>query len=283
MEGVLIADAGSTKTDWIVINKENNETILLHSGGINPATFSQELIEKTIANTYSQISGLIKIKDIYFYGAGCATSDTNEILRKILNKYWGETNIFIDSDLKGAAISLFGKEEGLACILGTGSASCFVKNGEIIDRIPSLGYILGDEGSGNALGKRLLNGIYKNRISRHLVDNFQKEYHLTLSDIIQNTYKSEAVSAFLGSFVPFIYKHIDTSEIREMVREEFLMFFKHNVIPYHLNNKIKIGFVGSIAYMFKELLENVAEENGFQISKILKSPLEGLVAFHSQI
>ena len=280
-DGILIADAGSTKTDWVIVEKSDGERIHFQTGGINPSTFSRPVIQTTVKTAASRIKENIGIKEVYFYGAGCGTPTAVEEMRVILQNTWEDACIAVDSDLKGAAISLFGKGDGVACILGTGSGTCLIHNGEIISQIPSLGYILGDEGSGSAIGKRFINGVFKRYLPDETINNFQKEYQLSVADLIQKTYKEGSAASFLGSFLPFISRHIDTMEIRELVEDEFRIFFRHNILPYQLNNKTKIGFVGSIANVFKDILKDVAEEFSFEVSKILRAPIEGLLAYHT--
>lgn len=278
--GIIIADAGSTKTDWLVLEKATNKSIQIQTGGINPSTFPVDRIIETVSAAYAQIPDDLNITEVYFYGAGCGTTCAIAEMEEILRNKWQEARVSVESDLKGAAISLFGNGSGLACILGTGSSTCLYQNRNIIAQISSLGYILGDEGSGSALGKRLLNGVFKQYFSKEIISEFQSQYNLSVAELIQKVYKDGAASSFFGSFVPFISNHLKFPEIRNLVKDEFVIFFKHNILPYQIDNKTKIGFVGSIALVFQDILKEVAEEFSYDIARILKSPIEGLKEYH---
>lgn len=283
MKGSLLADAGSTKTDWALLIEESEEKLRYTTKGINPALQSEEEINNIISNLAKQISESIGIKRIYFYGAGCAFSNYVKVIGKTLFQHFPDAEISVASDLLGASIALFGNSSGIACILGTGSNSCVFENGEIKSQTPSLGYILGDEGSGCALGKRLLNMVFKRRLSNDIIEKFHKEYNISVKDVIENIYRNDNPSAYLASFAPFILKNINYPEIYNLASREFLNFFQYNVVQYGKPGSRPLGIVGSIGINFQNIIENTANRTGFTISKFLQSPIEGIIDFHSSI
>lgn len=275
---ILIADSGSTKTHWCVVN---NGVVLqeIFTDGINPfyqtdmeiiALVDSQLILKL---DYSEIS------TVYFYGAGCSFPDKKILVSRALVRFFGNALIEIQSDLLAAARSLFRHEKGIACILGTGSNSCFYDGNEIIQNVSPLGYILGDEGSGAVLGKLLLADCLKNLLPEWIAEKLLDEYELTPAIILENVYKKPFPNRFLAKFTPFILEHIEEPTIFNLVYDSFDAFLVRNVMQYSLED-IHVGFVGSIAHYFRDTLEIVASERRIIVSEIIQNPMKGLVKFH---
>lgn len=275
---ILIADSGSTKTHWCVVN---NGVVLqeIFTDGINPfyqtdmeiiALVDSQLILKL---DYSEIS------TVYFYGAGCSFPDKKILVSRALVRFFGNALIEIQSDLLAAARSLFRHEKGIACILGTGSNSCFYDGNEIIQNVSPLGYILGDEGSGAVLGKLLLADCLKNLLPEWIAEKLLDEYDLTPAIILENVYKKPFPNRFLAKFTPFILEHIEEPTIFNLVYDSFDAFLVRNVMQYSLED-IHVGFVGSIAHYFRDTLEIVASERRIIVSEIIQNPMKGLVKFH---
>ncbi len=275
---ILIADSGSTKTHWCVTE---NGVVLKHilTKGINP--FYQTVAEITCElelHLFPELKGL-KIDHVYFYGAGCSYPEKKILVGKALGTYFKNTIIEIESDLLGAARSLFGDTKGIACILGTGSNSCLYDGKDIVENVSPLGYILGDEGSGAVLGRILIADCLKNQLPTQLCDKLLKKYKLTPSIILEKVYKEPFPNRFLAELAPFLYENIEEPSIFNIVFESFDAFFVRNVMQYPLED-IKIGFIGSIAYYFKDVLEIVASERRIVITKIVQNPMEGLIEYH---
>ncbi|MCH5227471.1 MAG: ATPase [Muribaculaceae bacterium] len=279
MDGLLIADAGSSKTEWSVITDRSKKPLHFRTEGINPAHESFDSISIKIEDLKNKIPD-IKINDIFFYGAGCATDSLKKKIYDSLLHAFQPRQVTIESDLVGAGLALFGTGEGIACILGTGSNTGIISNGKIIQNIPSLGFILGDEGGAVALGKSLINAIFKRRWSKELINRFEEEYGLTLSQIIERVYRSEKPAPFIASFTPFLSKNIDHPEVRLLLENEFDKFFQRNILPYGHVIDYKIGMIGSIAYVFKDIIQLRAENFGIKISGILSNPLPNLEKYH---
>ena len=276
---VLIADSGSTKTHWCVI-QNGNVLQEIFTDGINP--FYQTDME-IIALIDSQLITKLKnpeIEFIYFYGAGCSLPDKKILVSRALVRFFGNAIIEIQSDLLGAARSLFQHEKGVACILGTGSNSCLYDGKEIVQNVSPLGYMLGDEGSGAVLGKLFVADCLKNQLPETLKEKFLAKYELTPAIILENVYKKPFPNRFLAQFTPFLSEHIDEPSIFNLVYDSFEAFFVRNVLQYPLED-IKVGFVGSIAHYFCDTLEIVASERGIVISEIVQNPMEGLVKYHT--
>jgi hypothetical protein len=248
---ILIADSGSTKTHWC----------LVQSGVVVSEIFTE-------------------IKKIFFYGAGCSFPEKKMMVSLALINFFNDAIIEVQSDLLAAARSLFQHEKGIACILGTGSNSCFYDGYEIAQNVSPLGFILGDEGSGAVLGKLLVADCLKNQVPEWLSEKLLDEYELTPAIILENVYKKPFPNRFLAKFTPFLLEHIEEPAIFNLVYDSFDAFFLRNVMQYPLED-VEVGFVGSIAYYFKDTLEIVASERGIVVSQITQSPMEGLVRFHT--
>jgi N-acetylglucosamine kinase-like BadF-type ATPase len=275
---VLIADSGSTKTHWCVVDKTG---VFKHifTKGINPFFQSENEIKTEIELALMPELSDIQIKSIYFYGAGCSFPEKKTIVSNAIGRNFKNIPIEVQSDLLGAARSLFNTNEGIACILGTGSNSCLYNGKEIVENVSPLGFILGDEGSGAVLGKTFIADCLKNQIPVKLKEKFFAEYNLTPSDILENVYKKPFPNRYLAKFTPFLLQNIQEPSIFNIVYNCFDAFFVRNINQYPHEN-LKVGFVGSIAFHFRETLEIVASEHNLAIEKIEQSPMNGLVEYH---
>lgn len=277
---ILIADSGSTKTDWLFI-KPDGERLEFHTDGINPARDTRDIIYNVLYHQLlTQIPQTIEPKAVYFYGAGCIEPFSKAVQNVIKELFCG-CHVEVESDLLGAARALCGHKPGIACILGTGSNSCLYDGKDIVEHTPPLGYILGDEGSGSYLGKTLLNGLFKGTLPEALKEEFCSEYQLTLPRIIERIYRQPAANAFLASLVPFIVKHRSDSAIHGMLIEAFLLFLQRNIAIYR-HKEMPINCVGGIAYQFAEEFEEAIAAEGMQIGRILRRPIEEIVQYHLQ-
>jgi N-acetylglucosamine kinase-like BadF-type ATPase len=276
---ILIADSGSTKTHWCLV-QSGVVVSEIFTDGINP--FYQTDMEITALLDTQLIPKLpsAEIKKIFFYGAGCSFPEKKMMVSLALINFFNDAIIEVQSDLLAAARSLFQHEKGIACILGTGSNSCFYDGYEIAQNVSPLGFILGDEGSGAVLGKLLVADCLKNQVPEWLSEKLLDEYELTPAIILENVYKKPFPNRFLAKFTPFLLEHIEEPAIFNLVYDSFDAFFLRNVMQYPLED-VEVGFVGSIAYYFKDTLEIVASERGIVVSQITQSPMEGLVRFHT--
>jgi N-acetylglucosamine kinase-like BadF-type ATPase len=274
---MLIADSGSTKTDWAWIE---NGTIVhrVTTAGINPVHQGEEDIEKVVEQLPPS-SKNTSLKWVFFYGAGCIP-EKKGVVEKVLRMVFPDSDrIEVESDLLGAARAVCQHQEGLACILGTGSNSCLYDGEKIVGNIPPLGYILGDEGSGAVLGKLFLNALFKGALPDGMKEDFLQSSGLSYPEIIQRVYRQPMANRFLASTSLYISEHLDVPALRELVKQNFRDFFHKNIAQYG-RHYLPVGAIGSIAYHYRDLLQEVAEEEGYNLSKIAKSPMEGLVTYH---
>ncbi len=273
----LIADSGSTKTEWCFI--QNKRLInRLKTKGINPYYQQEESIIEEIKKSVAHIA-TDKVNEIFFYGAGCTEEKKNHLNNALMSIFPNST-IEVHSDLLGASRAMCQQDKGIVAILGTGSNSALYQDGKIISNTPPLGFILGDEGSGASLGRDFINLLFKNQLPQSLQENFLQEYNTTLPQIIENVYQKPFPNRFLAHFVPFIKKHIENKEIYNMVKMSFDDFLKKNIFSYPNAKKYPIHFVGSVAFYFQTILEEVVLENQLIMGNVEKSPLNKLIEFH---
>ena len=221
-----------------------------------------------------------EIGTIYYYGAGCATPEICSRIGDALLSAFGATSAQAESDLLGAARSLLGDEAGVACILGTGSNSCLYNGRQIVANVPSLGFILGDEGSGSALGRRLVNATFKGQLPAYLEKELTERHGLSLPEILDNVYRAPSPNRFLASLVPIIREHTGDPSIHSMVLDEFGAFFSSNISRYKGVRALPISFTGGVAANFSDILEEAAKTQGYILGHIAATPMEGLISFH---
>ncbi len=277
-ETILIADSGSTKTHWCFIQPTGEVVHEYFSGGINPFFQSTDDI---LTSLKQELTGDIpKITDIYFYGAGCANSEKNEIVAKALKEFFACSKVNINSDLLGAARSLCQNDEGIVCILGTGSNSCYYDGKQIASNVSPLGFIIGDEGSGAVLGKLLIGDILKKQLPKSIIDLFYKEYNTTQADILNCIYKMPFPNRYLAQYSRFLSQNIHIKELENLVIKSFNDFIRRNLLQYDRSDSLNINFVGSIAHHFKPQLTTALEQNKLNIGTIIQSPMYGLIHYH---
>ena len=296
---ILIADSGSTKTDWTLLHSSNpqlkSEVIAtFRTQGITPihqtAGDIRDIIERELMPQLSSFpraklietgvleSPLLQNLNLYFYGSGCTPAHVPMMIQ-LMNEELSPKTVEVHSDLTAAARALCQHEAGMACILGTGANSCLYDGENIVQNTPALGYILGDEGSGSVLGRLFLNAIFKNPALATVRDEFLKANKMELKDIIEKVYRGTLVNRWLASLSPFIMEHIDNPFIREIVVYNFREFFRKNIVPYNRPD-LQVHFVGSMAHHYREELEEAAKAEGFELGNILQSPMEGLLTYH---
>jgi N-acetylglucosamine kinase-like BadF-type ATPase len=276
---ILIADSGSSKTQWCLVH-DGQILQELHTKGINPFYQTQEQIEDEISSTLLPKLKIESVDNVYFYGAGCSFPDKKLMLEKALRKFFCKASVSIESDMLGAARSLFQHNKGIACILGTGSNSCVYNGEEIVENVSPLGYILGDEGSGAVLGKLLVANALKNQLPLELKEKFLAKYSLSPAEILESVYKQPFPNRYLAQFTPFLVDHLDEPSLFNLVFDAFDAFFIRNVMQYELTG-IQVGFVGSVAFYLRDALEIVAYERSISLASIVQSPMDGLVKYHA--
>ncbi len=277
---ILIADSGSTKTEWREV-KEGIAGKSYISSGINPFFISSEEIIRLLGR---ELSGLDSsgVSGIYFYGTGVSNTAKAEIVRGALAGFFGTEKLFIGSDLLGAARSLCQVNPGIACIIGTGSNSCYYDGIKIVSNVSPLGYILGDEGGGAVIGRKLVAGVLKKQLPGIVIENFFKAYPYTPAEILDNVYNMPLPNRFLGQFSRFIADNIHIAELQSIITSSFDEFIVRNVLSYPEARQYPIHFTGSIAYHFRPFLEELLIKHRLQPGVFTLTPMDNLVKFHIQ-
>lgn len=277
----LLADSGSTKTDWLLTDGKE-KLLQLRTPGINAALMSREQVSSILLGELLPQLPAGEIREVYYYGAGCLTDETNGNVEYVLRQCFPNVRrLEIASDRLGAARALCGRNGGIACILGTGLGTCFYDGSLIADYIPSMGYILGDEGSGASLGKHLLRNIFKRLVPEALERKFFQEYGFTYASVVEKVYREPEANRFLASLSPFILQNLDDPSMHRLVLEEFREFFQRNVLQLSQGREYPCNIIGSIAVLYRPILQEAADEVGVQLGIIAKSPLDGLMKYHA--
>jgi glucosamine kinase len=279
---MLIADSGATKADWRFIDKSES----VHSFstiGFNPLFWTTKQVTTEIIKSFPKRikTEISKQKSrIYYYGTSCSSKERKKIIYTALNKIFPKSKIVVDHDMLAAAHAICGDQKGIAAILGTGSNSCYYDGKKITGVIGGFAFILGDEGSGAHLGLEFIKAFLNNELSEKVRKAFLKEYRLTKDKIFDNVYNKKSPNRFLATFAKFIYLHVDDPFLQRLVRNSFAEFFEKTICKYENHKHVPVGFVGSIASNFKDILYEVAKENGVTINKITRNPIEELVKYH---
>ena len=280
---ILIADSGSTKTDWALVDassaKTDTSSPVMFTQGINPFHQSRQSILQVLRDELlPQLDGA-SVSSVKFYGSG-VRPEMKPVMASMLREVFPQAEtVEAHSDLLGAARALCGCKEGIACILGTGANSCLYDGQCVVQNTPALGYILGDEGSGAVLGKRFLHDLYGGLLSKEILLSFETETGLSLSEIISHVYRQPLANRFLASLSVFIHHHLSDPTVRAVVIRNFEDFLRHHVRPYDRQD-LPVSFVGSIAWHYQSELREASSSLGFSLGSVLQSPLPGLVSYH---
>ena len=279
MAGIkLIADSGATKTEWQIVNGKKRSSFF--TAGISPYNMDKEKIEALLSDELSPSIKKTSFSSIHYYGTGCYTRVNANIVKKALENVLKSSEVNVTHDLMGAAIALCGKTKGFACILGTGSNSCFFNGSKIMENSPGLGYVLGDEGSGAYLGRMVLQHFLYKQFDQDLMDRFTDAYGLTKAEILQKVYKEPYANRFLATFAKFLSNNRGHYIIENIIEDGLRDFFDIHLVQYKNHASFPFHFVGSISYHFKDKLKELCNDYGLELGRIIKQPMEGLVDFH---
>lgn len=281
MENILIADSGSTKTDWRIIDVSSGNTVdKIVTDGVNPYFMTTDTIVKMLKEQWKSDVSLKNIQKIYFYGAGCSSESKCNIVSKGLNHFFIYSDIYVNHDLLAAARALFGKAEGIAAILGTGSNSCLYRNMQIEEEFFSLGYLFGDKGSGGHIGRMIVDAFLKDEMPDRLHVEFQKEHPLSKEQILDSVYNKPSPNRFLASFSGFAGNNLDAAFIQQIIKNSFRDFFDYHITRYTGYQNYPLRVVGSVGFYFRDILEAVADEYDMKIDLVIQNPVENLIKFH---
>ncbi|MFN3999690.1 N-acetylglucosamine kinase [Algoriphagus sp.] len=278
---ILIADSGSSKTDWRVIHKDGK--ISQYRGvGFNPYYMTAE--EMAIQMRHDFLVNLeTEIEEIYFYGAGCSSPDRNNEVSSALRTIFNHAQIHVNHDLAAAAHATCGHQAGIACILGTGSNSCDYDGKEIIATRPAAGYILGDEGGGCYVGRQFLIDFIHEEMPVKIREAAIERFHITQNIIQDHVYRQPFPSRYMGSFCRFITENKADPYCFGLYYNSFMDFFKKHIFKYHDFKNKPVNFVGSIAYYNSDILRKAASDAGIQVNIIIESPIAGLTLYHQEL
>jgi glucosamine kinase len=278
----LLADSGSTKTDWRLIGAGGAITPFL-TAGLNPYFVSSkeiaDVIRHEIVPVNPELPALTEL-EVYFYGAGCGTPESKALVKEGLLQVFPKAIITVNTDILGAAHALCGKESGMVGILGTGMNSCLYDGKQIAHKQPSLGFILGDEGSGAYLGKRLISDYLNKELPQELGDRMEKRFGLTVAGILKSVYSEKEPNRYLASFSKFIYQNLGESYCSDLVTDAFRAFFDKHICKYPSWQSQTLSCTGSVAFWFSNLLRRVAEEKGVRLDRVVESPIAALTLYY---
>jgi glucosamine kinase len=275
----LIADSGSTKTTWILLEHDKVKSSI-GTGGLNPYFHNSESVEAVLRADLVPFIVEDNISEIHFYGAGCSTEYNNNMIRDAIQLFFRKSDVFIYHDILGAARALFGNGKGIACILGTGCNSCYFDGIGPHPKVDSLGYLFGDEGAGSYLGKLFIAAYLKKELPQDLREIFDRQFGFTLEDILNSLYNKPAPNRFLASFSLFLSPNREHPFVKGIIQQSFQDFFDAHIKKYEGYKATPVGFIGSIAFIYREILTEVAKKEEVSIYRILSSPAEGLVDYH---
>lgn len=277
---ILIADSGSTKADWILVDKQANPINDFQTIGFNPFFHDEDFVEAKIKENHKLTLYADGISQVFFYGAGCSSPHLNKKIQKGLERVFKNATVLVDHDLLGAAYSCYNGEANIACIIGTGSNSCLFDGEKIHEEVPALAYILGDEGSGSYFGKILLaNYLYK-KLPKVIHDDFAEQFKLTKDEIFDRVYNKPNANVYLAGFTRFISTHKKHPFFQEILIDGLAHFMNTHVACYENYMELPVNFVGSVAFHFEDELKLAAKRLGINIRSVVKKPINGLVTYH---
>jgi glucosamine kinase len=279
---IAIAESGSTKCDWIVLNRKAEVVLEARTPGFNPYFHGEEFVLNSLHNCSDLAAVKDKISTIFFYGAGCSSEALNLIIQEALAQFFVKAKITVDHDLVAAAYSLYEGEPIISCIVGTGSNSCFFDGDKVHELVPALGFILGDEASGSYFGKKILADYFYKRLPAEMQRDFDERYNLDWSQTVENVYKNAHANVYLASFMPFIIAHRENPYVIEMVKDGMARFIDVHIANFSNYHQHKVGFVGTLAFLFEDILKEELLKRDCKPGRIIKNPADNLVQYHRE-
>ncbi|KMQ68009.1 ATPase [Chryseobacterium sp. FH2] len=277
---VAIVDGGSTKCDWVILDDFNKVFLKTETIGFNPNNIAAELIVPEIEKNISLGSVRTSITKVFFYGSGCGIPQNCATIERELKKFFTAADVTAKEDLMAAAYAAYSGKPAIVCILGTGSNACFFDGENLKIKLPSLGFLMGDEGSGSAIGKQLVRRYFMKKLPEDLQQQFTETYNLTIEEALENMYHKTRPNAYLANFNKFVVERKDHPYFRQMVFDEMKNFFDYQVLPYEEAKNVEINFIGSIAYYYENILRSAAAELNLNVGNVVQKPIESLVGYH---
>lgn len=277
---VAIVDGGSTKCDWVILDDTKKVILKAETIGFNPNNINAELILPEIEKNDGLQTVKNNITKVFFYGSGCGVSENCAIIEREFKKFFLQAEIIVKEDLTAAAYAAYNGKPAIVCILGTGSNSCYFDGENVKIELPSLGFLIGDEGSGSAIGKQLLRRYFMKKLPQDLHHAFEEKYQLTIDVALKNMYHNPRANAYLADFNKFVVEHKSHPYFQSMVFDEMKNFFDYQVLPYHEAKDAEINFIGSIAFYYENILRSAAAELNLTVGHVVQKPIESLVNYH---
>jgi N-acetylglucosamine kinase-like BadF-type ATPase len=275
---ILLADSGSTKTEWRLLDGKKTKTIITQ--GISPYFLNTAQVQQLLNDELKKKMKGIEPDEVHYYGTGCNDPKNVNSIKEAIKKTFGKAKVVVESDLMGAAKALCGNQKGIACILGTGSNSCYYNGKKIVKNSPGLGFILGDEGSGAYMGKKVVQYYLYNTFDPDLMDRFNAKYNTNRIDILDAVYKRPLPNRYLAGFVPFLVENRGHFMIENIIEDAFNDFFFNHIYKYRESWTLPIHFIGSVAFGFRGVLKEMCDSYELQLGRVLKNPMDALVKFH---
>lgn len=279
---IAIVDGGSSKCDWVILDRQGAQKMKTETIGFNPNIIDVEIIPNEILNNPQLSEIRFNIRYLFFYGSGCGIEANQIKMENTLKKVFPNAKFVVKEDLTAAAYSAYNGSPAIVCILGTGSNACYFDGKKIRRDLPSLGFLIGDEGSGCALGKLLVKNYFMKKLPPDLYKEFTETYNLNIDDLIKNMYHNPRANAYLADFSKFIVERKQHPYLQHLVFEELKNYFEYQVIPYEESKTSEINFIGSIAYYYEDILRSAAAEMHLKVGKIVQKPIESLVDYHRE-
>jgi len=276
----LIADSGSTKCEWGLLS--NGKKKIINTQGISPYFVKREDIVAILENELLPELKNVEVEELFFYGTGLTNPTNEKVVRLALKEVFSGVEIMLEDDLLGAARALCGREKGIACILGTGANSCYYNGKKIVKNSPGLGYILGDEGSGSYLGKKVIQYYLYNTFDEDLLYRFNKQFNVTKDEILNSVYKKPLANRYLASYAIFLAENRGHYMIENIIEDGLNDFFFNHLYKYEETWKLPINFTGSIAFGFKDVLQELCHTYELELGTIMQSPMDGLIEYHKE-
>lgn len=280
---ILIAESGSTKCDWVLIEKSSKKVTRFRTKGLNPAILKEKKLHKIISTEAVLIKNKENIKEIYFFGAGCNTESNNQTLKNVLSSLFNVNKLVIEEDMMAAVYATTAKP-AVVCILGTGSNCCFFDGNKIIQKTPALGYVLMDEGSGNYFGKELLRAYYYKKLPKKLSISLEDRFNLSEEKVIKKIYQSKTPNKYLADFAPFLFENEEDIYIQKIIQKGVQEFIENHIL--HYKNELEenqIHFVGSIAFFSKKHIIKELSKHNIEAGSFIRRPVDNLINHFLQL
>lgn len=279
---ILIADGGSTKVDWIALNKDKTEKFKTRSEGLNPAIVSKDLLKKRVLDNENIGPLTDEVTQVFFYGAGCGTPKAVEALRQVFAEVFTNAEIVVAEDMLAAVYAASEAEPAIVCILGTGSNSCYFDGKEALSTTPSLGWAIMDEASGNYFGRKLIRDYYYKVMPEEIRAKFEKDFNLEGDYIKRELYQGDAPNTYLASHAAFMFDFKEHEYIKGLIEDGVDEFFRYRILPYGKGKETPIYFIGSVAFYFSHILEKVATKYSLNFAGAIKRPIDNMIAYHKK-